>query len=141
MESKIYSHEKLVAFRRHMHENPELGFNEFNTRESIKKFLTEIGVDPQSFKELAKTALVVDLKGKSAPQGDNRCVAFRADMDALSMNEQNQHLPYRSKCFAAHMCGHDGHVTCLLAFVMRFIDNQDTIPSNKTARLLFQPSE
>jgi metal-dependent amidase/aminoacylase/carboxypeptidase family protein len=39
------------------------------------------------------------------------------------------------------MCGHDGHVTCLLAFAMRFVDAQDSIPSNKTARLLFQPSE
>lgn len=88
MESnKIYSNEKLVAFRRHMHENPELGFNEFNTRDSIKKFLIDIGVDPKSFRELAKTALVVDLKGKKAPEGNDRCIAFRADMDALSMNE------------------------------------------------------
>lgn len=124
MEGKAYNHEKLVAFRRQMHENPELGFKEFNTRENIKKFLTDIGVDSKCFREMAKTALVVDLKGKKSPEGDDRCIAFRADMDALSMNEENQHLPYRSKCFAAHMCGHDGHVTCLLAFAMRFVDAQ-----------------
>jgi hippurate hydrolase len=39
------------------------------------------------------------------------------------------------------MCGHDGHVTCLLAFVMRFLDDAHNIPSNKTVRLLFRPSE
>lgn len=87
MEGQVYSQEKLVAFRRHMHENPELGFQEFGTRENIKKFLMDIGVDPKSFKEMAQTALVVDLKGKKEPQGKDRCIALRADMDALSMNE------------------------------------------------------
>ena len=64
MESKIYDQEKLVAFRRHMHENPELGFQEFNTRENIKKFLVNAGVDPKDFKQMAVSALIVDLKGK-----------------------------------------------------------------------------
>lgn len=137
---KIYDLEKLIAFRHAMHENPELGFKEFQTRDNIKKFLVDAGVDPKSFKEMAVTALVVDLKGKKEPSGKDRCIALRADMDALSMTEENHHLPYRSKTFAAHMCGHDGHVTCLLALAMRFLDDAVNIPSNKTVRLLFQPS-
>ena len=40
----------------------------------------------------------------------------------------------------AHMCGHDGHVTCLLAFAMRYMEILSEIPSNKIIRLLFQPS-
>jgi metal-dependent amidase/aminoacylase/carboxypeptidase family protein len=87
MEQKFYNHEKLVAFRHHMHENPELSFKEVNTRESIKKFLTELGISPTLFKEMAKTALVVDLQGKKEPSGKDRCIALRADMDALSMYE------------------------------------------------------
>ena len=47
--------------------------------------------------ELEPTALYVDLKGKGKPSGKPLCVAFRADMDALSIVEANQNLPYRSK--------------------------------------------
>lgn len=70
------------------------------------------------------------------------CVAFRADMDALSITEANHDLPYRSKIEGkAHMCGHDGHTVCLLGFVPFFMKYLDEIPSDKVIRLLFQPSE
>lgn len=69
-------------------------------------------------------------------------MAFRADMDALSMTEDNEHLEYKSQNKgAAHMCGHDGHMACLLGFVPLFLKTLPTLPSNKTVRLLFQPSE
>ena len=59
-------------------------------------------------------------------------------MDALSMTEDNPHLEHESKNKgAAHMCGHDGHVACLLGFTCHFLDNIENIPSNKTIRLLF----
>lgn len=62
-------------------------------------------------------------------------------MDALSMVETNEHLEYKSKNHgAAHMCGHDGHMTCLVSFVPIFLNNIAKIPKNKTIRLLFQPS-
>jgi metal-dependent amidase/aminoacylase/carboxypeptidase family protein len=47
-------------------------------------------------------------------QGSNRIIAFRADIDALIMDEDNIDLPYRSVNGCAHMCGHDGHTTSLL---------------------------
>lgn len=63
----------------------------------------------------------MDLVGKAAPTGDKKTIAFRADIDALKMDEKNLDLPYRSTNGAAHMCGHDGHTTCLLGTV-----NMDT---------------
>lgn len=93
-------------------------------------------------KQLNPTALVVDLKGEADSVGNDLCVAFRADMDALSMTETNQDLEYKSKNKgAAHMCGHDGHMTCLVGFVPLYLQNLSKIPKNKTVRLLFQPSE
>lgn len=63
-------------------------------------------------------------------------------MDALSMIETNPHLEYKSQNHgAAHMCGHDGHMTCLIGFVPIFLAQLSKIPKNKTIRLLFQPSE
>ena len=66
--------------------------------------------------------LNVDISGKAVPSGKPRCIAFRADMDALSMVEANTHLEYCSKNHGkAHMCGHDGHMTCLVGFVPLFL--------------------
>lgn len=72
-------------------------------------------------------------------------IAFRADIDALPMKELNLDLAYRSTIGAAHMCGHDGHTACLLGkkylmipgFASLMMDQIDSIPSNKTIRLLF----
>lgn len=62
-------------------------------------------------------------------------------MDALSMVETNHHLEYKSKIPGiAHMCGHDGHMTCLIGFVPLFLPLLPKIPKNKIIRLLFQPS-
>ncbi len=58
------------------------------------------------------------------------------------MIEENPHLPYESKNKgAAHMCGHDGHMACLLSFVPFYLQNREQFPSDSTVRLLFQPSE
>ena len=62
-------------------------------------------------------------------------------MDALSMIETNN-LEYKSQNVGkAHMCGHDGHMTCLVSFVPLFLKRAAEIPSDKIIRLLFQPSE
>ena len=106
------------------------------------KILLLFGVQAGQMTKLEPTALVVNLRGRAAPSGSPRCVAFRADMDALTMNEKNPELDYRSQVQGkAHMCGHDGHVACLVAFVPRFLDLIDRVPSDKVVRLLFQPSE
>ncbi len=58
-------------------------------------------------------------------------------MDALTMQENDKELPYTSQNKeAAHMCGHDGHMACLIAFVPLLLANLDKIPSNRSVRLL-----
>jgi hippurate hydrolase len=140
MDPKIL--ERVVAFRRELHTFPEISLKEFETHKRIKSFLIELGVESGWIREMKPTGLVVDIKGKAAPKGKGFCVAFRADMDALSMTEENDHLEYKSQNKgAAHMCGHDGHMACLIGFVPLFLASLSAIPSNKTVRLLFQPSE
>ena len=62
---------------------------------------------------------------------------FRADIDALEMNEENFDLPYRSTINCAHMCGHDGHTVCLMGLAALIMENIKNVASNKTLRLLF----
>ena len=58
------------------------------------------------------------------------------------MTELNNDLPYLSKNVgSAHMCGHDGHMACLVGFVPLFLKEISNIPSNRKVRLLFQPAE
>lgn len=124
-----------------MHENAEIGFHEIQTQKNIIAFLKKIGVKDTQMKKCAKTGLYVDLYGGKKSTGVKKLIAFRADIDALEAFEGNQDLPYRSKIKAAHLCGHDGHTTCLLAFAARFLEKIDEIPSNLGVRLLFQPCE
>ncbi|EGR30960.1 hypothetical protein IMG5_120230 [Ichthyophthirius multifiliis] len=124
-----------------MHQNPETSFKEYQTQISIQDYLIQLGVSQQNIKKIAKTGLFVDLQGRPEPKGEKRTITFRADIDALQMTEQNPHLEYQSVNGAAHMCGHDGHTTCLLGFASLFMEKINEVPSNKTIRLLFQPSE
>lgn len=62
-------------------------------------------------------------------------------MDALPMPEKNEGLEYQTETDHAHMCGHDGHTTCLLGFAEFAIKNRKKVPKNKTIRLYFQPAE
>jgi hippurate hydrolase len=119
--------ERLIAFRRELHQNPEISMKEVETKKRIIGILKEFGVqDEWILPEYpsVKTALVVDIKGQGEPDGKNFCVALRADTDALSMNEESENLPYKSQNpGAAHMCGHDGHVTCLISLVPLLLKN------------------
>ena len=90
-------HKRLTAFRRELHQYPEIGFEEFETRERIKKILMEFGIKENQMKEYEPTILCVYISGKGASFGDPRCIGLRADMDALPMVEKNEHLEYRSK--------------------------------------------
>lgn len=78
--------------------------------------MIDLKIQEDVIKVCGTTGLIVDLSGEAEKVGDDRLIAFRADIDALVLNEANEHLPYRSTNGCAHMCGHDGHTTCLLAF-------------------------
>ena len=101
-------HDRTVAFRRRIHQYPELSFAEHETARYIAEHLTEEGI---SFRPIAETGILAKIEGK----GDlSRCVVLRADMDALPVTEQTG-LPFAS-CHEGvmHACGHDMHTACLL---------------------------
>ncbi|CAK4665962.1 hypothetical protein LEN26_008580 [Aphanomyces euteiches] len=137
----------LREFRRELHTFPELGFKESRTHRRIKEILTQhAGIPEEAMKPCAGTGLVIDIKSTSTVPTDSKtgvsCVAFRADIDALPMTENNPHLPYRSQnAQCAHMCGHDGHTATLVGLAIVLYPRRHLLPQGTTVRLLFQPAE
>ena len=107
----------------------------------ISDTLLSLGLAKKHIKKCYKTGLVVDIMGTGKPDTSLKSgchvVALRADIDALPMPEKNKDLPYRTQTDHAHMCGHDGHIACLVAAASIFIAKRDKVPSNKGVRLLF----
>lgn len=139
----------MSTIRRHIHANPEPGYEEVKTHAFLKKVLQEFaGIDASHMRSCAKTGLVVDIRGKGPPSSSSRgpetiqTIALRADMDALRMTELNNGLPYRSgNEGVAHLCGHDGHMASLIGGATLIAKRADRLPSNCMVRLLFQPAE
>ncbi|KAL6045531.1 Hippurate hydrolase [Balamuthia mandrillaris] len=137
----------LVEVRRDIHQHPETAFKEVRTSGVVLSYLQSVGLpdEPGTWKKCAGTGLVVDIKGTAPPKGDEqqvKMIALRSDLDALPMTEENFDLPYRSvNEGAAHMCGHDGHISMLLGAATLLLQSRDKIPSDVTIRLLFQPAE
>lgn len=115
--------EKVIEWRRHLHQNPELSYQEHNTAAYIKAALESMpGYQIQS--GIAQTGIKAVLKGgKPGP-----VVALRADMDALPVQERND-LPFKSvakgtwqgkEVSVSHACGHDTHVAMLLGAAQVF---------------------
>ena len=111
------------------------------TAAKVKEMLEAAGVT--SVRIMGGTGLVIDIVGEAPAMGEGkRAVALRADLDALPMTEENAGLEYRSKnTGVAHMCGHDGHIACLVGAGLLFAKARSRIPSNLSIRLLFQPAE
>ena len=84
-------HPEIVNMRRHIHANPELSYEEFNTAKYVASKLREFGLNP--VEGIANTGVVCLIEGKDK---DSRVIALRADMDALPILEQND-VPYKSK--------------------------------------------
>ncbi len=124
---------EFIAVRHHIHANPELSYQEFETSKFIQNKLAEFGI-PYEVK--ATTGVVGLIKGKNP---GNRVIAIRADIDALPILEEND-VPYRStKKGIMHACGHDVHTTCLLgaAKILNELRNE----WQGTIKLIFQPGE
>ena len=125
---------EVQAIRHHIHANPELSFHEYKTSEFVSEKLKSIGVTNQ--KSIAGTGIVALIEGKNAGK---RCIALRADMDALPILEAND-VPYRSKNEGVmHACGHDVHTSCLLGAANILHDLRDSWEG--TVKLIFQPGE
>ncbi|HAL0854200.1 TPA: amidohydrolase [Escherichia coli] len=124
--------EELREIRHQIHENPELGLQEFKTSALVAEKLRQWGYEVEQ--GLATTGVVATLK-----VGDGeKSIGLRADMDALPIYE-NSGKPWASKHPGLmHACGHDGHTTILLGAARYFAE---TRRFNGTLSLIFQPAE
>lgn len=126
----------IVADRRWLHENPELGFQEQKTAEFVRQRLESLGVEDIRA-GIAKTGVTGLIHGTK--DGPGRTVLLRADMDALPLTEEND-VEYRSQTEGVmHACGHDAHTAMLLATARVLMERRDEFSG--TVKLLFQPSE
>lgn len=134
VKSLVDSYEnELKEFRHHFHEHPELSFEEYETASFIRENLKQMGVELQD--GITGTSTVGILKG-SEP---GPCIAFRADIDALPVDEDNN-LPYKSKTPGImHACGHDTHAACLLTFAKLLSSHRELVRG--TVKFIFQAAE
>ncbi|PWH82492.1 amidohydrolase [Algibacter marinivivus] len=133
--------EKVIEWRRHFHQNPELSNREFKTSEKIEKHLKSLGLEVKT--EVAHTGVVAILRGDTK----GKTIALRADIDALPVTERND-LPFKStveteflgtKTGVAHACGHDAHTAILMGVAEILSKNKDKIKG--TVKFIFQPAE
>jgi hippurate hydrolase len=130
--SQKYASE-FIEVRHHLHANPELSYQEFETSKFIQKKLNELGIP---FEIKATTGVVGLIKGRNPGK---KTIALRADMDALPIKEENN-IDYKSKRDGImHACGHDVHTTCLLGASKILNDLKDEWEG--TIKLIFQPGE
>ncbi|MBL7733346.1 MAG: amidohydrolase [Chitinophagaceae bacterium] len=130
--AKTYAPE-FIAVRHHLHANPELSYQEYETSKFVQEKLHSLGIP---FEVKATTGVVGLIHGKNP---DSRVIALRADMDALPIREEND-VPYKSKNDGVmHACGHDVHTTCLLGAAKILVELKDEWEG--TVKLIFQPGE
>ncbi len=124
----------LIAFRRDLHQHPELAYREERTAAQVLAQLQKIpGIDLRT--GVAGTGIVATL----AADRDGPCVALRADMDALPIEEQGT-MAYRSQVPGTmHACGHDGHTTCLVGAAQVLAACADELKG--PVKFIFQPAE
>ena len=133
--------DKVIDWRRDLHENPELSNREFETAKKIAAHLKSLGIETTT--EIAKTGVVGILKGDKP----GKTLALRADIDALPVKEKND-LEFKStktteflgsQTGVMHACGHDTHTAILMGVAEILSTHKDKI--NGTVKFIFQPAE
>lgn len=125
--------ETLTEWRRHLHANPELGFDCFETAAFVVERLREFGVD-EIHEGIAKTGVVAILNG----QAEGPTIGLRADMDALPMAEETGADYASTVPGKMHACGHDGHTVMLLGAAKYLAETRNF---KGRVALIFQPAE
>ncbi|HTL83396.1 MAG TPA: M20 family metallopeptidase [Bacteroidia bacterium] len=124
---------RIIRIRRHLHANPELSFQEFNTSAFVADELEALGIP---FTKMTGTGIVALIKGKNPSK---KVIALRADLDALPIREKNE-TEYCSKNEGVmHACGHDVHTASLIG--VAHILQQHKNDFEGTMKLIFQPGE
>lgn len=125
--------DEVIALQRDIHQHPEIGFDTVRTAALVAEQLRAAGIETRE--QIGKTGVVGDI---DVP-GATRRIAFRADMDALPMDEEAD-LPHKSTIpGAAHMCGHDAHTAMLVGAAKALASIRDHLPCS--VRFIFQPNE
>jgi amidohydrolase len=124
---------QMREIRRDLHKHPELGTQEVRTSRIVADYLKDLGLDVHT--GIGGHGVVATL----SPGEAKKCVALRADMDALPMVEKNA-VPYASaRSGVAHCCGHDGHTAILLGTASLLCKFPDRLKGS--VKFVFQPSE
>lgn len=124
--------DKVISIRRHLHQYPELSFQEYKTAKYIEEQLKKLNV---SYKKVANTGIIAYIGDISA----EKCIALRADIDALPIQEKNTCSYISRNTGVMHACGHDVHTASALGTIMVLKKLEKNI--NGCIKVLFQPGE
>jgi amidohydrolase len=123
----------IKALRRDLHRHPETAYEEVRTARVVSVLLKKFGIPHRT--KVGKTGVVALIRGKHP----GKCIAFRADMDALALEEKNR-IPHRSvHPGRMHACGHDGHTANLVGVAHILSHLKEHIRGS--VKLIFQPAE
>lgn len=127
-------YEEVVNHRKHLHSNPELSFQEYNTSKYIIDFLKKNNIEYTD--GYVKTGIVAHIAGKNP---EKKTIALRADIDALPILEKNE-VDYKSQNEGVmHACGHDVHTSSMLGVCKILNDLKNSFEG--TFKIIFQPGE
>jgi len=129
---------EIVALRRDIHSHPELSYEEVRTTALIETYLRELGITPEP--PMLETGVVAVIRG-THPASKGTMVALRADIDALPLNEENQHEFCSLESGKMHACGHDMHTAMLLGAAKILSEMRDfPHPMKAEIPLFFSPT-
>ncbi|MCD6435610.1 MAG: amidohydrolase, partial [Clostridiales bacterium] len=122
----------IIKYRRELHKIPEKGFEEYKTQEYIINFLEDMNI---KYEKVAKTGIIAIIEGIDK----SKAVAYRTDIDGLSMLEENLIEYVSTHDGMMHACGHDGHMAMALGMIKYLVENNIELKENLV--IIFQPAE
>jgi amidohydrolase len=130
--------DQLIAIRRHLHRYPEPSSEEYETTQYLAEILTDAGIQIRICKD--KRGIVIDSEKKDTNVGR---IAFRGDIDALWIQEDNDCEYKSTKEGLMHACGHDAHAACAMgtALILQSLEKQNQLPWPVSWRGILQPAE
>ena len=129
-------HAEMTAWRRDIHANPELGFEETRTADLVANRLESFGIE--AHRGIGRTGVVGVLRNGPRADAAGRRIGLRADMDALPVQEVNLFAHRSIRAGRMHACGHDGHTTMLLGAAKYLAQTRQF---DGTVHFIFQPAE
>ncbi len=130
-------HPEIVGIRRDIHSHPELSFREFRTTALVREYLLGLGLEIGP--DFLETGVVALLESGRDGGGDRPMVALRADIDALPVEEENDHDFRSVEPGVMHACGHDMHTAILMGTAAMLAGMRDRLPGD--VLFVFQPGE